>query len=82
LGSYASSLEKFYNTSLPKLRKRNEIFIERSGQDWEVHSSYIEEGTMGGENYTKDGRTLYTIALNKKPIRVIDDKSFASIYFQ
>ena len=82
LASYAGSLEKFYNTSLPKLRKRNEIFIERSGQDWEVHSGYIEEGTIGGENYTKDGRTLYTLNLSKNPIRVINDKSFASIYFQ
>jgi hypothetical protein len=82
LASYASSLDKFYNTSLPKLRKRNEIFIERSGQDWEIHSSYIEEGTIGGKKYTKDGRTLYTIAINEKPIRVIDDKSYASIYFQ
>jgi hypothetical protein len=82
LGSYASSFEKFYNTSLPTLRKRNRIYIEGNGPDWKVNSGYIEEGTIGGENYTKDGQTLYTFALNKSPIRVIGDKSFAFIYFQ
>lgn len=79
--SYANSLEKFYNTALPKLRKRNEIRIYRNDTGWEVHSDYIEEGKLGGEKYIKDGLTLYTISLNKKPISIIGDKSFASIYF-
>lgn len=81
LASYTSSLEKFYNTTLPKLRKRNEIGIYKNETDWEVHSTYIEEGTLGKKKYIKDGRNIYTITLNKKPISVIDDKSHAFIHF-
>ena len=79
--SYINSLEDFYSNTSAKHRKRDEIYIARNGTNWEVHSNYIEEGTFRGKMYIKDGRTMYTIMLSKKPNYIVGDKSFASIYF-
>jgi hypothetical protein len=80
LTAYINFLEKFYSMTLPKSRKRNEISIKKGGPDWELHSSYIEEGTFEGKKYVKEGRTIQTITLSKKAKCIVADKSLASIY--
>jgi hypothetical protein len=80
LDVYTESLTDFYINAFPEYRKREEIFIEGNDQNWEVHSSYIEEGTIEGQKYRKDGRSIYGIALSERPKYIVSDESFAFIY--
>ena len=80
MDSYSNSLLDFYSNSLPEYRKREKIFIKKNEQNREVHSGYIEEGTINGQRYRKNGRSMYEIKLFKRPKYIVNDKSFAFIY--
>jgi hypothetical protein len=77
---YSNSLLNFYSNTVPEYRKRSEISVRKNKQNWEVHSSYIEEGTIKGQKYLKDGRNIYEIALYKSQKYIVNDKSFTFIY--
>lgn len=78
--SYSNSLLDFYSNTFLEYRKREEIFIKRKEQKWEVHSGYIEEGITNGQKYSTDGRSMYEITFSQRPKYIVNDKSYALIY--
>jgi hypothetical protein len=80
LDSYSRSLMDAYSNRFPKYRKREDIFIEKSGENWEVHSGYIEEGTIQERKYREEGRTKYEVSPSKRPDCVLRDDSFAFVH--
>ncbi len=77
---YFDSLLEFYSNTFIEYRKRKDISISKKEQYWEVHSSYIEEGTIKGKKYRKDGQNIYSVDLSERPNYIVNDKSYASIY--
>jgi hypothetical protein len=80
MDTYSNSILNFYSNKVPEYRKRSEIYVSKNEQNWEVHSSYIEEGTFKGQKYLKDGRNIYKIAFSKSHKYIINDESFTFIY--
>lgn len=82
LGSYKETLKEARTKLSSFSRKREDIYIDPNPQSLAVHSDVVEIGEIDGESYKKEIRELYNIKIVDNRLLIINDKSFAFIYYK
>lgn len=81
LGSYKETLEKTRSKLSSFSRRREDIYINPNPQSLAVHSGVVDIGKIDGKSYKKEIRELYNVKVVDNRLLIINDTSFAFIYY-